>query len=116
MNPPVRPLDLSQLRVFPLSERESLTRADEILVDPDSAPPPFSPALRPQLEHCCNAIRAARDRGASVMLIYGAHLLRNGAALILERLMASGCLTHLATNGAGTIHDCVFVNDTATTE
>ena len=39
------------------------------------------------------------------MLIYGAHLLRNGAAAILDRMMARGWLTHLATNGAGTIHD-----------
>jgi hypothetical protein len=39
------------------------------------------------------------------MLLYGAHLLRNGAALVLERMMADGWLTHLATNGAGSIHD-----------
>ena len=32
----------------------------------------------------------------------GAHLLRNGAGLILGRMMAEGWLTHLATNGAGT--------------
>ena len=50
-------------------------------------------------------VRAARDRGSSVMLIYGAHLLRNGAALILDSLLNQGWLTHLATNGAGTIHD-----------
>ena len=29
----VKPLDLSRLKVFPLSERMHLTRADEILVD-----------------------------------------------------------------------------------
>ena len=40
-----------------------------------------------------------------MILIYGAHLLRNGAAPILERMMERGWLTHLATNGAGTIHD-----------
>ena len=39
------------------------------------------------------------------MLIYGAHLLRNGSAQILDRMMEKGWLTHLATNGAGTIHD-----------
>src|SRR3954466_16150689 len=50
-------------------------------------------------------IISARERGASVMLIYGAHLLRNGAALILDRMMENGWITHLATNGAGTIHD-----------
>jgi ribosomal protein L28 len=40
--------------------------------------------------------------------MYGAHLLRNGAALILERMMAAGWLTHVATNGAGSIHDWEF--------
>src|SRR5206468_8302748 len=47
---------------------------------------------------------------------YGAHLLRNGAALILERMMARGWLTHLATNGAGTIHDWEYAWFGASTE
>ena len=34
----ITPLDLSRLRVRPLAERESLTRVDEILIDPDAAP------------------------------------------------------------------------------
>ena len=34
----VQPLDLTRLRVFPLSERQSLTRAADILIDPDSQP------------------------------------------------------------------------------
>ncbi len=50
------------------------------------------------------------------MLIYGAHLLRNGAARILERMMADGWLTHLATNGAGTIHDWEYAWFGASTE
>jgi hypothetical protein len=116
MNPPVRPLDLAQLRVFPLATRESLTRADEILISPDAPPPPLLPTLRPELDRCAEAIRAARKRGATCMLIYGAHLLRNGAALILERLMADGWITHLATNGAGTIHDWEYAWFGASTE
>ena len=40
-----------------------------------------------------------------MILIYGAHLLRNGTARILGRIMERGWITHLATNGAGTIHD-----------
>src|SRR5207249_9612412 len=43
--------------------------------------------------------------GASVMLLYGAHLIKNGAMNIVNRLMQQGWLTHLATNGAGAIHD-----------
>jgi hypothetical protein len=106
MNPPVQPLDLNRLKVFPLSERHSLTRVEDILIDPESpAPPPANERIARSLQQCAADLRAARERGATVMLIYGAHLLRNGTALILDRLMAGGWLTHLATNGAGTIHD-----------
>lgn len=109
------PLDLSRLRVFPLSARQSMTRAADILIDPDS-PPCAARELRERTAAAADAIRAARQRGAAVMLIYGAHLLRNGAARILERMMAQGWLTHLATNGAGTIHDWEFAWHGASSE
>lgn len=112
----VVPLDLSKLKVFPLSQRKNLTKADEILIDPES--PPKSPGATNEalIEACAAKIKAARARDASVMLIYGAHLLRNGAASILERMMAKGWLTHLATNGAGTIHDWEYAWFGASTE
>jgi hypothetical protein len=97
--------DWSKLRVFPLAERRSLTRVDDILIDPSSAPPPCSDEATAHIEECVRRIRKAREQGAAVILMYGAHLLRNGAALILDQLMQRGWLTHLATNGAGTIHD-----------
>jgi hypothetical protein len=99
------PLDPLKLRVFPLAERRSLTRVEDILVPPDAAPAALSETLAGQVRVCAERIRAARERGAGVLMFYGAHLLRNGAALLLERMMARGWLTHLATNGAGTIHD-----------
>ncbi len=111
-----QPLDLGKLKVLPLAERRSLTKVDEILVDPDSAPPPCSAPLAAVIDDCSQKIRAARQRGAAVFLIYGAHLLRNGAARILERMMAAGWLTHLATNGAGTIHDWEYAWLGASTE
>ncbi len=95
------PQDWSRLKVFPLSQRRSLTKVEDILVDPDSDSGPCPPAV----SACAQAVLAARDRGAGVILMYGAHLLRNGAALILDRMMQRGWLTHLATNGAATIHD-----------
>ena len=97
--------DRSRLKVFPIKERKSLTRVEDILVDPDSKPEGINLDLAAQIDTCAQSILKARDRGASVMLIYGAHLLRNGAALILDQMMEQDWLTHLATNGAGTIHD-----------
>lgn len=99
------PLDLSRLRVFPLEDRKSLTKATDILIDPDSEPAEVDPRIREIIVRCAERIALARERGSTVMLAYGAHLLRNGAASILERMMSRGWLTHLATNGAGTIHD-----------
>ena len=110
------PLDLSRLRVFPLAERQSLTRADDILVDPDREPKPLSPQNAALVHDCAQQILAARERDATVMLIYGAHLLRNGAATILGRMMERGWITHLATNGAGTIHDWEYAWFGASTE
>jgi hypothetical protein len=112
----VTPLDLSKLKIFPLGERKSLTRADEILIEPDAPLKPCTEAMSSLIEDCVQRIVAARSRDAAVMLIYGAHLLRNGAAKILERMMANGWLTHLATNGAGTIHDWEYAWLGASTE
>ena len=101
--PPLLPIE--RVKVFPLEQRKSLTGVEQILIPPDSDPGPLPPDKRAIIQDCARAIIAARERNAAVMLIYGAHLLRNGAALILERMMANGWITHLATNGAGTIHD-----------
>jgi hypothetical protein len=99
------PLDLSRLKVLPLASRKSLTRVEDILVAPDSAPKPVTPELAAAIREAAARIRTARERDAQVILMYGAHLLRNGAAQIIGELMRRGFVTHLATNGAGTIHD-----------
>jgi hypothetical protein len=101
-------LDLSRLRVLPLAERRSFVQIDDVLVNPASTPRPLPDSLKPIVDDAVAKIRAATERGASVMLLYGAHLLRNGATRILEQMMARGWLTHVATNGAGTIHDWEF--------
>jgi hypothetical protein len=75
-----------------------------------------SDRIAPLVHDCADKIRAAHKRGATVLLIYGAHLLRNGTARILERMMSRGWLTHLATNGAGTIHDWEYAWFGASTE
>ena len=42
------------------------------------------------------------------MLCYGAHLIRNVLASLLGRKVEEGWLQHIATNGAGSIHDWEF--------
>jgi len=109
-------LDLTQLKAYPLAERESLDGIKDILIEPSATPPEISPANREQVALCAANLRAARESDASVMLIYGAHLVKNGAHKILNELMAGGWLTHLATNGAGIIHDWEWAHHGRSTE
>jgi hypothetical protein len=99
------PLDLRKVKVYPLVERQSLSALDRMLVDPGQPPRACDPAALERIRGCAAKIAAAREREASVILMYGAHLIKNGAMAIVNRLIEGGWLTHLATNGAGTIHD-----------
>ena len=102
------PLDLKRLKVYPLAQRRSESRLEDILVEPAEAPRPCPAPLIEAIHYCAQQIKLALKRKASVMLIYGAHLIKNGGQLLLNQMMERGWLTHLATNGAGIIHDWEF--------
>jgi hypothetical protein len=53
-------------------------------------------------------IKKARKENKSVILAFGAHTIKNGLGCILIELIKNGWITHLATNGAGIIHDWEF--------
>lgn len=112
----VSPLDLKKVNVYPLGKRASMSRIDDILVQPDATPPSLGPKARQLIERCAKDIAAARQRGAAVILMYGAHLVKNGASLLVDRLMERDHVTHLATNGAGSIHDWEFAFQAWSTE
>jgi hypothetical protein len=99
------PLDQKKIRVYPLAQRHSLSSIEKILVDPAGKPAVCPPEVAPLIRDCIEKMSAARQRNASVILMYGAHLIKNGAMAIVNALMARGWVTHVATNGAGTIHD-----------
>jgi hypothetical protein len=99
------PLDLKRVEVLPLARRHSLSQLEKILVDPAQPPPSCPPDLATAVHACAENLAAARQRKAAAILMYGAHLVKNGAMAIVNSLLEGGWLTHLATNGAGTIHD-----------
>lgn len=108
MNDFPAPLDLKKIRVLPLATRHSLSAGEDIFVTPDAPVPPCPAGLARQLHDCALSIKAARKRNASVLLIFGAHLVKNGLAPLVQQLITDQWITHLATNGAGTIHDWEF--------
>ena len=100
-----KPIDLKRVKVFPLAERRSLSDIEKILVDPNQPPPACSDSNLNTIRDCARKILAARERDAAVILMYGAHLVKNGLSSVVNELVAHRWITHLATNGAGTIHD-----------
>ena len=96
---PFNTFDLSKLSLRPLSERAHDLTIHDILQE---TPPPFS---NPDLDNICHAILQARKNNAAVILMYGAHVIRRGLGKYMIQLMEKGLVTHLATNGAGAIHD-----------
>jgi len=91
--------DLGKLNLLPLEKRSHDLQLEDILFD---TPEPFE---HPHLDLLCDTILAARKKGAAVIMMYGAHVIRRGCARLMIRLMEEGLITHFATNGAGAIHD-----------
>ena len=96
--------DRSKLDIKPLCERTHDVSINCFIGLDDVLEPFDHPALAP----LATDILAARKRKAAVMLMYGAHVIRTGCAPHMIEMMKRGQLTHLATNGAGSIHDFEF--------
>ena len=108
-------IDPSRIRVFPLAQRRNLVELARVAIDPDSPPPDPGP-LAERLDLVMESIRQARKRGVSRILAYGAHTIKNGCGPLLIRLIETGWLTHLSTQGAGIIHDWELAFQGATSE
>ena len=99
--------NLDKLKVFPLEQRKSKSNINDIAIKPKSLPPP-APEIQDIVNEVSHRILLAKKQNASIMLAFGAHLVKNGAGPILIEMMKKGWITHLATQGAGSIHDWEF--------
>ncbi|MGD9720349.1 MAG: hypothetical protein AB7O59_07045 [Pirellulales bacterium] len=70
----------------------------------------------PELPALAHHIREARRMRRPVILMMGAHALKLGLARYLVDLIEQGLITHLATNGAGIIHDFELASGGGTSE
>ena len=103
MNYPI--FDRDQLVIGSLKERENKVIFERDMVSPMQKPQQLSGEGNCLIERTVDRIRAARKKKSSVMLTFGAHTIKNCMAPTLIALMKEGWVTHLATNGAGIIHD-----------
>ena len=103
MNYPI--FNREQLVIHHLHERKNKVIFEQDMVPPLQQPQKLSAEGNRLIEQTVTRIRTAREKKSSVMLTFGAHAIKNCMAPALIELMKGGWVTHLATNGAGIIHD-----------
>ncbi|NOY79273.1 MAG: hypothetical protein GXO76_15580 [Calditrichaeota bacterium] len=105
---PFAQLDRTKLHIKPLSERKNKVVIERDAIPLNAESQNHTPEFVQTIEEAAARLRQAREKDASRMLAIGAHTIKNGLGPVLIRLMESGWITHLATNGAGIIHDWEF--------
>lgn len=106
--------DTSKIKPAPLEERKNRARIQDIAITPQT-PIPQSPNLE-AITRLAQRIITARKNHRPVILAFGAHLIKNGLSPMLIELIKNDYVSHLATNGAGTIHDWEFAFQGGTDE
>lgn len=109
---PYAQFDRSRLLVKPLAEREHDLDLSAIM-QLDAQVPEYD---APELDTIAARLVQARGRGGEVLLMMGAHVIRQGNSRFIIDLLRRGLLTHIGVNGACAIHDFEFALIGATTE
>jgi len=100
--------DRYKMEFYPLRSRVSKVKIDEASILPDDTAKPPGKIVMDRLDTIADEIKEARKNRKSVILTFGAHAIKNGLGRVLAALVEEGWVTHLATNGAGVIHDWEF--------
>ena len=98
---PHEAIDLRNIKTYPIHQRVNLVKLAD-LVKPADPAPPFS---NPDIDQVVADILTARHSDRPVILMMGGHMIKCGLSLLLIELLRAGVITHLAGNGAVSIHD-----------
>lgn len=95
-------IDFSKTRTYSAAGRHNLVTYDNLRI-PDTGRDNLYHSA--ELDILTRKIKEARDKGCGVTCFYGAHVIKCGLSKYLIKLIEQGYITHLASNGAGSIHD-----------
>jgi hypothetical protein len=98
----------SGLKFYPLDSRINRVEIEADKIDSQCKAPKLSEKAHEATLRVAAAIREARNSCSPVILAFGAHAIKNGLGPLLAEFAERGWFTHLATNGAGVIHDWEF--------
>ena len=97
-----RRLDFSQVRTYDAAIRHNLVTIDGLKTPGVT---PHEEYEHPDFDILIERILTARENGRPVIFSMGAHVIKNHLSRYLIELIKAGVITHIASNGAGSIHD-----------
>lgn len=92
----------SKIKTYSLSERENRTDLSRLVL-PESIHPQKS--KNPEITQLAEETNRARKQRLPVIVMIGAHLIKNGLSPLLIDFLDRGCVSLVACNGACSIHD-----------
>ncbi len=104
--------DRSRLKLKPLAARvHDMTLADVLPLDAET-----SSFTHADLDTVAERVAQAYQEQRPVIMMMGAHVIKVGLSRFVIDMLERGLITHIAMNGAGTIHDFELALAGATTE
>lgn len=95
-------IDFTKTRTF-----DARGRCNLVTIDNMRTPGAQNDALfeSPEFTLLLEKLKAAKEAGKTISCFMGAHVIKCGLSRYIVWLMENGYITHLASNGAGSIHD-----------
>ena len=95
-------IDFSKIKTFSAVDRHNLVRIDTLRTPNVKEDNLFASE---EFEILIEKLKEAKEKGHKVTCFIGAHVIKCGLSRYLIWLMKNGYIHHLASNGAGSIHD-----------
>ena len=95
-------VDFSKIKTFSAAKRINLVTLNNMMDPIKDRVPDWE---CPEFDELIDRIIAARVQKRPVILSMGAHVIKNGLSRYLIAMISDGFITHISSNGAGSIHD-----------
>ncbi|MGI6705727.1 MAG: hypothetical protein ACOX6S_05530 [Clostridia bacterium] len=95
-------LDLGKTKTFSARNRVNLVTIENMARPKEDPVPPWDHA---EFDELVRRILEARKNGCPVVFSMGAHVIKCGLSRYIIEMIKEGLITHIASNGAGSIHD-----------
>lgn len=95
-------LDFSNITTYSANDRTNLVTIENMMIPSTDT---FDEFVHKDFDELIDRIIKARHNNRPVIWSMGAHVIKNGLSRYLIELMNNGIITHISSNGAGSIHD-----------